>query len=95
MKNLKDNLGILNNVGYHLNYIKRGEFGEVSKIEEEVRELLDSIEQNNKIMALVELSDIIGAIKGYLVKHHPCFSLEDLVIMSDATSRAFQNGVRK
>lgn len=81
--------------GYHTTFIKKGVFGEVTKIEEEVQELQDAIKQKNKIMALVELSDLVGAIKGYLVKNYPGFSLEDLNVMAEVTSRAFRDGTRK
>jgi len=55
----------LNKPGYHLREIKKGELGQFSKIEEEFEEFLDAIEQKNPIMALVELSDMMGAIEHY------------------------------
>lgn len=79
--------------GYHVREIKRVVFGEVSKITEEHEEFLESLEQKNPIMALVELSDLIGAIEGYVGKHHK-LTLEDLLAMKDATKRAFTNGSR-
>jgi hypothetical protein len=82
-------------MGYHLREIKRGEFGEISKIEEEIEELKESLEQNNRIMAMCELSDIYGAIRGYLRKYHPDLTMEDLRVMADATQRAFESGKRK
>lgn len=82
-------------MGYHLIPIMKGEFGELSKIEEELQELKDANEQGNRLMELVELSDLIGAIRGYLNSHYPDFSLTDLIIMADATSRAFESGSRK
>lgn len=81
-------------MGYHINDIKRGEFGKASKIVEEVHELLDSLEQKNRIMALQELSDLYGAVRGYLEKEFPGFTMEDLKIMADATKRAFEDGTR-
>jgi len=81
-------------MGYHLREIKRGEFGEISKIEEELDELKESLEQGNKIMAMCELSDVYGAIRGYLEKHFPDLTMEDLKTMSDATRRAFEDGSR-
>ncbi len=80
--------------GYHLKPIKKGVFGEASKIEEEVFEFLDAVKQKNDIMAIVELSDQIGAIRGWLAKYHPTVTLEHLIEMSDATTRAFVNGHR-
>ena len=50
---------------YHIMPSYKGEYGEWSKIEEEFIEFEDSIHQNNTIMALLELSDMIGAIEEY------------------------------
>lgn len=80
--------------GYHLNEIPRGTNGELSKIQEELLEAVDAEQQNCKIMLLVELSDMVGAIKLYLEKHHPEVNLEDLEIMADITARAFRSGAR-
>lgn len=80
--------------GYHLADIPRGKLGELSKIEEEVAELRDANTQGVKIMELVELSDLIGAVRCYLSEHHPDTTLDDLVKMSDVTARAFHNGHR-
>lgn len=81
--------------GYHVTPIKKGILGESSKIQEELDELIDAEKQDNKILALVELSDIIGAIKMYLNKHHSSISITDLLKMSDATERSFKSGERK
>jgi len=81
-------------MGYHRTKIKKGKLGEVSKIEEELAELRDAIAQDNKVMALVELSDMCGAIKLYLEKHHPSITIHDLLKMADATASAFQDGTR-
>lgn len=81
--------------GYHIADIIRGKFGDFSKIIEEVNEAQDAIDQNNKIMVLVELSDIIAAIKGYLDKNFPGITIDDLVIMAATTDRAFKNGHRR
>lgn len=80
--------------GYHLRDIPKGIFGELTKIEEELEEIKDSVEQKSKVMELVELSDLYGAIQGYLEKHHPGVTMEDLRIMSDITQRAFRSGAR-
>jgi hypothetical protein len=82
-------------MGYHLKPIPKGKFGEVSKIEEELAEIKDAEEQGNRLMVLVELSDLIGAVQGYLNKHYVDFELSDLIKMSEATSRAFLDGTRK
>ena len=81
-------------VGYHLTEIPQGKYGEVSKIQEELAELQDAIKQGNKILALVELSDLYGAIEGFLAVSYPGFNMEDLKEMSGATKRAFLSGVR-
>jgi hypothetical protein len=81
--------------GYHLMQFPRGEYGELSKIQEELNEITDSVCQDCKIMALVELSDLYGAIEGYLEKHHPDITMEDLRKMSAITKRAFRSGARR
>lgn len=80
--------------GYHIKNIEKGILGESSKILEEVFELQDAEEQQVKIMQLVELSDLVGAIDMYLNKHFPDISFDDLVKMSKVTQRAFKNGRR-
>jgi hypothetical protein len=80
--------------GYHITTIPKGVVGESSKILEEVLELQDAELQNASVMALVELSDMIGAVELYLDRHHPSVTLEDLIIMSRITQRAFRNGYR-
>jgi hypothetical protein len=80
--------------GYHVTNIPRGEYGELSKIQEELLEAIDSEHQGVKLMVAQELSDIIGAIQGYLAKHMPDTTLTDLVQMSEVTQRAFKAGGR-
>jgi phosphoribosyl-ATP pyrophosphohydrolase len=82
------------NTGYHIRNIKKGSIGEISKIQEELEELLDAKEQGSKIMELVELSDLIGAVELYLEKYHPDIDIQDLIKMSNITKRAFKNGHR-
>lgn len=82
-------------MGYHVKEITRGQFGELSKIQEEVAEALDSEEQKNPIMVLVELSDIVGAIEGYLETHFKgVITIKDVLVMARATNKAFQSGDR-
>lgn len=81
-------------MGYHLREIKKGEYGEISKIEEELDELKEALEQDNMIMAMCELSDVYGALVGYLENYFPELTIEDLKTMSDATRRAFRDGSR-
>ena len=80
--------------GYHLRPIPKGTFGEADKIAEEVEEFREALEQGSPVMALVELSDLIGAVEGWLAKYHPSITLDDLRTMSTATQRAFRNGHR-
>jgi hypothetical protein len=81
-------------MGYHIKKIKRGEVGEISKIKEELDEVYDASEQKSSLMILLELSDLIGAINEYLIKHHPSININDLIKMSEITKRAFLSGER-
>lgn len=79
--------------GYHLKKIKKGKLGELSKIREELEEAYDAQAQNAKIMLLIELSDMIGAIEAVAEKNGS--SLADLIKMQQITKRAFISGARK
>lgn len=85
----------IENPGYHIHPIPKGVLGESSKILEEILELQDAENQNCRIMALVELSDLYGAILKYLEKNFSDISMVDLAKMSDITQRAFINGRRQ
>lgn len=80
--------------GYHLKKITKGVFGEFSKIKEEVQELEDALNQQSSIMAIMELSDLYGAMRGLLKTKFPSITMKDLEVMSDITERAFINGFR-
>jgi len=80
-------------MGYHVTSIEKGVLGQRSKIREEFEEFQDAVRQNNPVMALIELSDLIGAIEAYAVENHN-ISLGELVKMKDATARAFRDGTR-
>jgi len=82
-------------MGYHKRKIKKGKYGKASKIREEYQEFRDALEQKNKVMALVELSDLIGAIEKYLENKFPGISINDLLVMTRATKSAFRDGSRK
>ena len=45
-------------------------------------------------MLLTELSDLYGAIKGFLEKHHPSITMDDLRLMNERTAEAFKDGSR-
>lgn len=81
-------------MGYHITKIQRGEIGKISKIQEELDELKDAALQGSKVMELVELSDLIGAVEAYLDKRHPGITLKDLEVMAAITKRAFESGAR-
>lgn len=80
-------------MGYHKTKIAKGELGTPSKIREELLEYEDAILQNNKIMVMLELSDLYGAIEALADKYN--LTMNDLKIMSDATKSAFKDGTRK
>jgi hypothetical protein len=79
--------------GYHLRHIRKGKLGELSKVEEELLELKDALAQGVRIMALVELADMYGALKAY-VQTQFGMTIDDLARMSAVTERAFRNGHR-
>ena len=80
--------------GYHLVDIPKGEVGELSKVYEEICEVKDAASQGVELMVLLELSDVIGAIESYLLKHHSSITLADLIEMKNVTQRAFITGGR-
>lgn len=80
-------------MSYHESEIPKGEYGEFSKITEEFLEASDAHEQNNPILLLVELSDLLGAIEGYVKKYN--LTIEEVMKMSAATRRSFESGERK
>jgi hypothetical protein len=78
--------------GYHKRDIPRGILGLPSKITEEYLEFIDSVEQDNHVMALHELSDLIGAIKSYAAHYN--ITLNDLIRMQETTENVFMSGHR-
>uniref|UniRef100_A0A6C0LT50 Uncharacterized protein n=1 Tax=viral metagenome TaxID=1070528 RepID=A0A6C0LT50_9ZZZZ len=79
--------------GYHKELIfKTSKIESPLKIFEEYEEFFESLSQNNKLMAIIELSDLYGAIESYISKYN--LNMEDLKLMSDTTKRAFINGRR-
>jgi hypothetical protein len=78
--------------GYHLVPIKKGKFGEISKMQEEIDELRDAEYQGSKILQYVELSDLYGAMEAYAESIG--IDMEEIKKMSHITKRAFQNGKR-
>lgn len=66
-------------ISFHELPIRKGIYGEISKIQEEVDEAIDSSVRGHRVMLLLELADIIGAIDGMLLKQFPEFTTEDLL----------------
>ncbi len=81
-------------MGYHKRRIKKGVFGEISKIREELEELEDAEHQGVAIMAMCELADLYGAIRAYAKSKYK-LTMEDLQKMADRTAEAFRDGSRR
>ena len=80
--------------GYHLTPITKGTLGEPSKIREELDELTDAYAQGDRILMLVELADLVGAVELFMAKHLPGMTLDDVRKFAQTTRRAFENGHR-
>lgn len=85
---------LVTNPGYHMTKINKGVLGETSKIREELEELEDAMAQGVKIMAAVEVADLIGAIEAFINKEFPGLAWGDFDKMKTVTQRAFKNGAR-
>lgn len=81
-------------MGYHIRQINSGVLGKVSKITEEYEEFMDAIDQGNPVLALIELSDLLGAIESYTDLNYR-ITLNDLILMKERTQSAFTDGSRK
>lgn len=55
-------------MAYHTREIKKGTFGEITKVIEEYEEFLDN--NNSEILKICELTDYYGAVKGYINKYN-------------------------
>jgi len=80
--------------GYHLEPIVKGVLGETSKIAEELQELEDAQRQGDRILMLVEMADLYGAIELFLEKKFPGMTMYDVRHFAATTRRAFENGRR-
>lgn len=78
--NTYDEINLKKRFSWHNRPIKKGVYGEFSKVEEEVDEARDALEQNNHLMYLIELSDVIGAIEKIAENHG--LTLDDLIRFS-------------
>ena len=79
-------------MGYHKTKIKKGKLGEFSKIQEEMEELTDAVDQNVAPLIVCELCDMIGAIELFAKKWN--MTLDDLIKMKSLTKSAFEEGKR-
>ena len=79
-------------MSYHKDKIKKGVLGEISKVQEEVDEYVDAQKQGIKIMEMLELADIYGALEFVAEKYN--LTMYDLKSMSDVTKSAFDDGTR-
>lgn len=89
-KNTYDGINLGERFKWHKREITRGVYGEFSKVLEEVEEAEDALEQNNKLMYLIELSDIVGAIEGIVENYG--LTLEELITFSDKVKESKRNG---
>jgi phosphoribosyl-ATP pyrophosphohydrolase len=67
-------------------------YGKFSKIKEEFEELQDAVDQGNKILTMVEIADLYGAIEGYVIAQG--IEMKDVVEFSNATKAMFWEGIR-
>lgn len=84
--------GVLIRPGYHVSEISKGVIGEASKVVEEAMEFMDATNRGCKVMAILELSDLYGAMESYAGKYN--LTMDDLKRMSNITKRAFRSGER-
>lgn len=81
--------------GYHTTTIPKGKYGELSKVHEELAELVDAQNQGAKLLVFNEVSDLLGAIEGFVQTHYPnTLTMEDLLHQARLTAAAFQSGER-
>jgi len=71
---------------FHTKPIEKGEYGELSKIQEELDEAFDAQEQKDDLMLLIELADIIGAVEG-VAKGKYGFTIEQLLTFARTRSK--------
>lgn len=80
-------------MGYHKNEIQRGIYGQFSKIREEFQELEDGVNQGDKVLQIVELTDLVGAIEEY-ARLEFNLTMLDLITFSNKTKSAFKENKR-
>lgn len=72
-------------MGFHKVKIKKGKYGELSKIREELDEAFDAEEQGQDLMLLIELSDMLGAIDAVARKYG--MTLNQLIKFAELRSK--------
>lgn len=72
-------------MGFHNRTIPKGVYGQLSKVREELEEAEDSEEQNQPLMLQIELSDMLGAIRGVCETHN--WDFDSLLRFSELRSR--------
>lgn len=68
----------------HVSPIPVGTVGEFSKIVEEFHEAQDAHLQGDKVMLLIELGDMLGAVERFVAKNFKGVTFDDLVIRMKA-----------
>jgi phosphoribosyl-ATP pyrophosphohydrolase len=79
-------------MGYHKSNIDKGVYGQFSKVKEEYEELLDAKDQGDKILTILEICDLYGALEGYA--NTLGYSIQDVIKFSNLTKEAFRDGSR-
>lgn len=87
--NINENVDTASKSPYHTIFIPKGKLSHESKITEEYLEFMDSLSQNNIVMALLELSDIIGAIELFANKYN--ITLCDLITMVELRKKVLSS----
>jgi plasmid replication initiation protein len=72
---------LIKNTPKTLTTIEDGEYGELSKITEEYYELVDAIEQKNKVLTFIEACDLADAALKYQFKQFNVPSLATLLVI--------------
>jgi hypothetical protein len=78
--------------GFHVSKIKKGVYGELSKIQEELDEAVDASLRGHDLMLIIELSDIIGAVEGVSLKYG--FTVEQLLKFARLRTEVIKNELR-
>ena len=76
-------------MGFHIAKIEKGVYGEWSKVEEEIEEIIDALSQNIKPMLLIELCDCLGAVKAYYNLTTPESQYSELLFKLSVTTNKY------